>query len=70
GSETDDLMRTVGLLLGACGSEHQLALLAKELAEHVERRDAQTVIEQLHWRLDVLEGLRREALRQGARREI
>lgn len=59
GSATNDLVCTIGLLLGSCGSERKLALLAQQLATHVERRDAHVVIDQLRWRLDVLDAYHR-----------
>jgi len=55
GGTTDELVRTVGLRAGSCTSDAELAFLARELAEHVERRDARMAIEELRRRLDVLD---------------
>lgn len=68
GSATADLVRTVGLLVATCGSEEKLAVLAKELAANVERRDARNIIEQLYWRLDMVSGMHAFFLEPGARR--
>ncbi len=61
GSATDDLVRTIGLLIGASPTEAQLARLARELATHVDRRDARVVLDQLAWRLGVVRTLHERA---------
>ncbi len=54
GAANDELVQTVGLLVEAGASDEQLAFLARELTEHVERREARVAIEQLRRPLDRL----------------